>query len=83
MADYRGMSLKVIHESTETAMLAAAASEFMRLFEDTIAHKERFDVALSGGSTAKKFFGFLVKTLYGHKDSGQFDFSLAMNAWSR
>jgi len=55
-------------------MLKAAATGFMRIFEETARKKKSFDVALSGGVTAKEFFSFLVSEIRGHKNLDQIRF---------
>jgi 6-phosphogluconolactonase len=66
--------LIISNELTKDAMFSAAANSFMQIFECTLHYKEYFDVALSGGSTAKEFFCVLVKRIHGHKNLGQIRF---------
>jgi 6-phosphogluconolactonase/glucosamine-6-phosphate isomerase/deaminase len=56
----------VVGESLEE-MFEQAAQDFHTLFDGVMAKKQYFDVALSGGATAKAFFGFLINQIMSHK----------------
>lgn len=62
------MSLTIHNASSANALFLEAASDFLRLLDVTLEHKPHFDVALSGGSTAKEFFRILAHTASGHRN---------------
>ena len=62
------MSLVIEHKDSTDEMLEMAADSFIKLFDETLEKKEFFDVALSGGGTAKSFFGFLINRLIGNEN---------------
>ncbi len=71
------MSVTVNHYQSKSHMFTIAAHDFLAELEKVIGQKEFFDVALSGGSTAKEFFSFLVPIAmyHPHLHSVRFFFS--------
>lgn len=54
------MSLVIENYSSTTNLFAQAATNFLRMLDETVQRKDFFDVALSGGTTAKDFFHSLA-----------------------
>lgn len=68
------MSLTVVnHESLED-LFEKAAQDFLLYFDETLQKKSTFAVALSGGASAKAFFGFLINVLSGHENLSKLRF---------
>ncbi len=68
------MSLAIVNHETLELLFEHAAKDFLVDFEATLHKKQFFDVALSGGATAKAFFGFLINVLINHKHLSQIRF---------
>lgn len=62
------MSLIIHSEKNADAIFEKATRAFMTAFENALLKKAYFDVALSGGSTAKQLFSRLKESLHGHKE---------------
>ena len=60
------MGLVVIEHETIEELFERAARDFLLFFDETLAKKQFFNIALSGGTTAKSFFGFLINELVNH-----------------
>jgi 6-phosphogluconolactonase len=55
------MTVKLIKFETPEALFSYAAKDFLHRAQETLAHKEFFDVALAGGTTAQGFFNVLAR----------------------
>lgn len=71
------MTLSIQYFSSPEHLFAHEAEQFFRHFAETIAIKNHFDVALSGGSTAKGFFVALaaIAGSHPHRNKIRFFFS--------
>lgn len=68
------MSLIVDNHENVVELFEHAAQDFLQRFETTLKEKKFFNVALSGGATAKTFFGFLNNVLKDHQNLSQIRF---------
>jgi 6-phosphogluconolactonase len=58
------VSIIIKRYDDKSILFAAAVDDFLCLFKKTLTHKKYFDVALSGGQTAKEFFAILRNKIH-------------------